>query len=59
MVPRPLLQFKENPPRDDPYSEGGGVVLKCSDRSGSAAHAPEAGKGTESWVRCWVLGWYN
>lgn len=59
MVPAPFFQVKENPPRDDLYSEGGGLVLKCSDGSGSAAHAPEVGKGVEGWAWGWVPGWHN
>lgn len=59
MVPRPFLQCKENPPRDDPYLGRRGLTLKCTDQRGSVARAPEVRKELESWARGWTLGWYN
>lgn len=60
MVLCPLLQFKENPPRDDPYSQGGGDWSpRAQTRMALAAPAPGAGKGVEGWAWGWVLGSYH
>lgn len=57
--PAPFLPCKENPPRDGPHSGRRGLILKCTDRAGSAAHAPEVGTGLGSWARGSALGRYN
>lgn len=47
----PFLQFKENPPRDDPHSEGGGDWSSSAQAQLARRHRLRSWEGTGSWAR--------